>query len=161
MHIFNLKESQKKEEMFTIEPILVPLLSTQVSIILYSYIVQMQILEETAVISLSQDATKLFMGGNYSRKYGTVISRLVRFQLVRSPVQCGFKTALNSANPRFSAVFAWKIFKKMLILKRFYFFPIFFQTIFKHFFSKRNFNSFLTVMQYNMRHWTCIQVQVH
>ena len=34
---------------------------------------------------------------------------LVRFQLVQSPVQCDLKIALNSANPKYSAIFVTKI----------------------------------------------------
>ena len=47
----------------------------------------------------------------------TGIPRLARFQLVRSPVQCGLQIALNSAIPRFSAVFSLFSFQIFFFFK--------------------------------------------
>ena len=48
----------------------------------------------------------------------TGIPQLVRFQIVRSPVYCGFQTVLNSAKPRFSAVFSKQSPKKFEFSKK-------------------------------------------
>ena len=49
---------------------------------------------------------------------GTGIPQLVRFQLVRSPIQCGLQTALNSAIPRFTAGFFQKNSKNLLFFQK-------------------------------------------
>ena len=56
------------------------------------------------------------------------------YRLVRSPIQCGLQTALNSAIPRFSAVFFQKTSQKIY----------FFQKISK---KKKNLTSFLIFKQ--------------